>query len=226
MTGRQVVALARPLRSAIRWQPGVAAWVLVALLLVLKDEALEDPGSALLLLRGVGVVAVLGAAFVLDDEAATTIEASPSTLAWRRGLRVVTATVLVAVPWTGAWWWLEAHGTDAPWAGLTLELAALLALALCTAAAVTRWSGATDPGVATSPAVFVVVLGAFQLPPRFALYGFPGPGWDAAHARWWGLLVAATLLLFFCGRDPAARHGRLGACACMWSSWRTATRSR
>lgn len=206
MTGRQVVALARPLRAAIRWQPALAAWGLIALLLVVKDEALDDAGSALLLVRAVGVVAVLGVVFVLDDEAAATIEASPSTLAWRRLLRLVTATVLVAVPWTGTWWRVAAHGTDLPWAGLTLELAVLSALALATAAAVTRWSGSTDPGVATTPAVFVVVLGAFQLPARFALYGSPGPGWDAAHARWWGLLVAATLLLLFCGRDPAARR--------------------
>jgi len=206
MTGRQVIALARPLRSAIRWQPGVAAWGLVALLLVLKDQALEDPGSALLLLRAVGVVAVLGAAFVLDDEAATTLEASPATLAWRRFLRGMVAVALVAPPWAAAVWRLDTHGTRSPVTGLTLELVALLALALATAAAVTRWSGSTEPGVATTPVVFVVVLGAFQLPPRFALYGFPGPGWDDAHARWWGLLAAATLLLLWCGRDPAARR--------------------
>ena len=206
MTGRQVVALARPLGSAIRWRPGVAAWGLIALLLVLKDEALDDPGSALLLLRAVAVIAVLGAAFVLDDEAAPTLEASPSTLAWRRSLRVVTAAVLVAVPWVAAWGRVGAHGTDAPWAGLTLELVVLLTLALATAAAVTRWSGSTYPGVATTTNTAGVVLGAFQLPPRVALYGFPGPGWDAAHARWWGLLAVATLLLLWCGRDPAARR--------------------
>ncbi|MGI8698631.1 MAG: hypothetical protein ACR2J0_05740, partial [Mycobacteriales bacterium] len=64
----------------------------------------------------------------------------------------------------------------------------------------------TDPGVATTPVVFAVVLGAFQLPPRFGLYGGPGPGWDDAHARWWVLLAAASLLLTWCGRDPAARR--------------------
>lgn len=204
MTVRQVVALLRPLRSAVRWQPGVAAWVFVAVLVVVKDEALEDPGSALLILRAVGVIAVLGAAFVLDDEAAATLEASPSTFAWRRSLRMVTAVALVSVPWAAAWWRTDAHGTDAPWAGLTLELAALLALALATAAGVTRWSGTTDPGVATTPVVFVVVLGAFQLPPRFALYGPPGPGWDAQQARWWVVLAGAALLLLWCARDPAS----------------------
>lgn len=206
MTGRQVIALARPLQSAIRWQPGVAASGLVALLLVVKDDALEDPGSALLLLRAVGVIAVLGAAFVLDDEAAPTLEASPSTVAWRRSLRVFTASLLVAVPWALVWWRVEVHDTEAPWAGLSLELAALLALALATAAAVTRWAGTTDPGVATTPVVFGVVLGAFQLPQKFALYGAPGPGWDAAHGRWWALLAASALVFLWCGRDPAARR--------------------
>jgi hypothetical protein len=206
MTGHQVVALVRPLGSAIRWQPGLAAWGLVALLLVLEDGALDDPGSALLLLRAVAVIAVLGAAFVLDDEAALTLEASPSTLAWRRFLRVAAAVALVTPPWVGAVWRLDAHATRLPVEGLTLELIALLVLALAVAAAVTRWSASTDPGVATTPAVFVVVLGAFQLPPKFALYGVPGPGWESAHVRWWALLATATLLLLWCGRDPAARR--------------------
>lgn len=206
MTGPALRALAGPLRSAVRWQPGVAAWGLVALLLVLKDEAFDDVGSALLLLRAVGIIAVLGAAFVLDDEAAATLEASPSTLAWRRSLRVVTALALVAVPWAAAWWRVVAHGTELPWVGLTVEVVALLALALASAAGVARWTGSDEPGVATTPVVFVVVLGAFQLPQRFALYGGPGPGWDAAHLRWSVLLAATTLLLLWCGRDPAARR--------------------
>ena len=204
MTGRQVVALARPLSAATRWQPAVASWVIVAVLLVLKDETLDDPGTALLLLRAAGVVAVLGAAFVLDDDAAVTLEASPSTLVWRRMLRLVTAVALVSVPWSAAVWRVGTHGTDLPVADLTLELAALLALAMATAAAVTRWSGSTDPGVGTVPVVFAVVLGAFQLPPKLALYGAPGPGWDGAHARWWVLLAVALLFLSWCNRDPAA----------------------
>lgn len=208
MTGPQLVGLARPLRAAVRWQPGVAAWGLVTALLVVKDEALADPGSALMLVRGAAVIAVLGATFVLDDEAAPTLEASPTTLAWRRSIRVATAVGLVSLAWAGVWWRAEAHGTDLPWAGLTLELAALLALALATAAGVSRWTGANDPGVATTPAVFVVVLGAFQLPPRFALYGAPGPGWDDAHERWWVLLGAAAALLVWCARDPAGRRPR------------------
>lgn len=206
MTGPQLFALAHPLRSAVRWQPGVAAWGLVALLLVLKDEALTNVGSALLLVRAVGVIAVLGAAFVLDDEAAATLEASPSTLAWRRSLRVGTAVALVAVPWAAAWWRVDAHGTELPWAGLTVEVVTLLSLALATAAGVARWTGAHDPGVAATPVVFVVVLGAFALPQRVALYGGPGPGWDAAHLRWSVLLATTALLLLWCGRDPTARR--------------------
>jgi hypothetical protein len=206
VTARQVTALVRPLSGAIRWQPGLAAWVMVAVLLAIEDEALDGEGSAVMLLRAVSVVAVLGAAFVLDDEAASTLEASPSTLAWRRFLRGVAAVALVSPPWAAAVWRLDTHATGLPLAGLTLELFALLVLALATAAAVTRWSGSTDPGVAATPVVLVVVLGAVQLPARFALYGDPGPGWDAAHARWVGVLAAATLVLLWCGRDPEARR--------------------
>jgi hypothetical protein len=206
VTGRQVTALIGPLSGAIRWQPAMVAWATVAVLLAIKDDALDDPGAALLLLRAVGVVAVLGAAFVLDDEAATTLEAAPTALAWRRFLRAAVAVALVTPPWAAAVWRLDTHATRLPVAGLTLELFGLLLLALAAAAAVTRGSGSTDPGVATTPVVLVVVLGAFQLPSGFALYGFPGPGWDAAHARWLGVFATATLLLLWCGRDPAARR--------------------
>jgi hypothetical protein len=206
VTARQVTALVRPLSAAIRWQPAMAAWAMVAVLLTIEDDSLDAPGPALLLLRAVGVVAVLGAAFVLDDEAAPMLEASPSTLAWRRFLRGAASVALVIPPWAGAVWRLDTHATRLPVAGLTLELFALLVLALATAAAVTRWSGSTDPGVAATPVVLVVVLGAFQLPARFALYGVPGPGWDADHVRWVGVFAAATLLLLWCGRDPQARR--------------------
>jgi hypothetical protein len=206
MTAGQVTALVRPLSVAIRWQPAVASWAMIAVLLAIEDEARDAQSSALMLLRAVGVVAVLGAAFVLDDEAATTLEASPSTLAWRRFLRGSASVALVTPPWVAAVWRLDTHATRLPVAGLTLELYALLALALATAAAVTRWSGSTDPGMAATPVVLMVVLGAFQLPARFALYGVPGSGWDAAHARWVGVFAAATLVLLWCGRDPEARR--------------------
>lgn len=206
MSGRQVLALLRPLRAAVRWPAGVVSWVLVAALLVLEDDALDEPGPALLLVRAAGVIAVLGAGFVLDDEAAGTLESSPSTLAWRRCLRILSAVVLVAVPWTFTLWRLDTHGTRLPVAGLTLEVAALLAVALATAAAVAARTGTTDPGVATTPAVFVLVLGAFQLPPTLSLYGGPGGGWGDAHARWAVLLAAAALVLLWLSRDPAARR--------------------
>jgi hypothetical protein len=179
---------------------------MIAVLLAIEDEALDAPGPSLVLLRAVGVVAVLGAAFVLDDEAATTLEASPSTLAWRRFLRGAASVALVIPPWGVAVWRLDTHATRLPVVGLTLELFTLLVLALAIAAAVTRWSGSIDPGVAATPAVLLVVLGAFQLPTRFALYGAPGPGWGADHVRWLGVFVAATLVLLWCGRDPEARR--------------------
>lgn len=205
MSGRQVLALLGPLLAAIRWPAGVVSWGLVAALLAVKDEALDDPGSALILVRAAGVIAVLGAGFVLDDEAAGTLESSPSTLAWRRSLRVLLAVLLVAVPWMLILWRLDAHGTRLPVGGLTLEVVALLAVALATAAAVSRRSGTIDPGVATTPAVFVLVLGAFQLPPMLALYAGSGSGWDEAHIRWAAVLAAGALALLWLSRDPAAR---------------------
>ena len=206
---RQLSALRRPLAAAIRWQPMVLGTLLVAVLLAVKAPDVTSAESAVLWLRVVAIVLASSACFVLDDDAAELLSPSPASLARRRTLRLGVAVGLVALPWAGSVLAVSMRPrVDVPVWGLTLELAALLAVGLAAAAAMDRWTGVPDPGVGASPLVFALALLAFRLPARWALYVPPGPAWDDAHLRWAALLGGASLVLAWSMRDPAARSAR------------------
>ncbi len=199
----QLPALLRPLVSAVRWQPSIGAIALAGLLLALKADDLNDGGTALMVLRGVAALLALSAAFLLDDTAANTLAASPTSLAWRRSHRLAILAVLVGAPWTLAVLAVQSRGTDLPVAGLTLELVTLLAVGLATGASITRWTDVPEPGVLAAPLTVGTLLTASRLPERWALLVPPGPSWGPAHERWALLLAAAVLALLWCNRDPA-----------------------
>lgn len=202
---RQVPALVRPLACAVRWQPLVGAAALAAVLLVLKADDLGEQGTAVLVLRAVAALLAVGAAFLLDDGATDTLAASPSTLAWRRGHRLVMLVALAGVAWLLAVLAVRSQGADPPIAGLTLELAALLGLAIAVAAGITRWAHTAEPGPMAAPFVFGAILSATRLPERWAVVVGPGPAWEPAHQRWALLLAVSLVLLIACNRDPAHR---------------------
>lgn len=203
----QLPALLRPLLSAVRWQPSIGAIALAALLLALKADDLGAGGTALMLLRGVAALLALGAAFLLDDPAANTVAGSPTSLAWRRSHRLALLAMLVGTPWTLAVLAVQSRGTDVPIAGLTLELATLLAVGLAAGAIITRWTDAPEPGVFAAPLTVGILLTAFRLPEQCALFVPRGPLWGPAHERWALVLAAAVLAFLQCTRDPA--HPRL-----------------
>jgi hypothetical protein len=201
---QQMSVLLRPLRTAVRWQPLLGATVLVVVLLAVKADDLHQDGTALMVLRGVAALLALGAAFLIDDAAAVTLAASPTSLAWRRLHRLLVAA-LVTVPWTLAVLVVRSRGAETPVAGLTLELVTLVALALAAAGGITRWTGICEPGVLAAPLVCGLILASFQVPERWALLAWPGTEWEAAHQRWGVLLGAAVLVLAWCTCDPARR---------------------
>jgi hypothetical protein len=135
---RQLPPLLRPLRDALRWQPAAGAAALAALLLAWKADDLDDGGTALMSLRAVAAVLALGAAFLLDDAAADTLACSPTSLAWRRSSYLLATAALTGIPWAAAVLTAQSLGADLPVVALTLEFAALVALALAAAAALTR----------------------------------------------------------------------------------------
>ncbi len=204
---QQMSVLLRPLRTAVRWQPLLGATVLVVVLLAVKADDLHQDGTALMVLRGVAALLALGAAFLLDDAAAVTLAASPTSMVWRRWHRLLEAA-LVAVPWALAVLVVRSRGAEPPVPGLTLELVTLVMLALAAAGGITRWTEVSEPGVLAAPLLGGIVLASFRIPERWALLAWPGPEWDAAHHRWGLLLAVALLVLPWCTRDPARRRSR------------------
>lgn len=205
----------------------------VALLVVqLSPAALFRLGG--LPVRLAAVALALGAGLVLDDPAAETLAATPTTLAARRALRL-----LLAVPVLGAAWILvlglsaqrlpmpAAAATDPsgampaggvttavvgtgemPAGGFTLELAGMVAAALAVAALAIRVLGdGRVGGVVAGPALLALLGAALRLPGRWALFA-PHPAhpvWAGAQGRWLLALLVATTVLTAASRDPAAR---------------------
>jgi len=205
---RQIPALVHPLTAAVRWQPLLAAAALGGVLLAVKADDLGENGAALAVLRGVAALLAVGAAFLLDDGATDTLAASPSTLAWRRHQRLVILTMLAGLPWALAVLMVRINGATPPVGGLTLELAAMLALALAAAAGIMRWAQTCEPGVLAVPVVLGVILAMNRLPERWALVVTPGPAWGEAHQRWAGLFALGVTVFALCNRDPARGRRR------------------
>ena len=151
------------------------------------------------------VASTAGLGFALDDPAAETIAASPTTLTRRRIRRVSIAGAITAATWLTIAGVVATSDTQRfPTYDVIIEVAALAAMGLATSALVQRRTQA--PGGPT--AALVVLVG-----PAF-LYGvvfrdvrvFPSlvPGQDLRE-RWIWLALAGTALLALTSRDPAGR---------------------
>src|SRR5262249_32164335 len=167
------------------------------------------PAEVALWLRLATIVAALGCAFLLDDPREPTTEGVAGSLLLRRGLggarlRPARAAGGVAVRGRAR----PAHpARPLPVAALTLEAAAVLAVAVALAAAGARLTPERRGGVVAAPALLALACAAFLLPARVALYPPPGrAAWDAAHRRWAVLLGLALAAFATACRDPARRR--------------------
>ncbi len=201
----------RPTARSMPWLPllGGAAGAGMGMWLI-------DPGGGeTATMSGLRVTAFLlaaGAAFALDDPAATTLAASPTGLAARRGQRLM----LVAPVWAVVWA-LAVTATQVAWphgvpvAAATLEAAGMLALAVAAAAIAVPHVAEGRGGVVAGPVLTLAMMSALLaqfLYPRWAtLFAFsPGaPEWQASHTRWTVLLVAGIVALVVTSLDPARR---------------------
>jgi fluoroquinolone transport system permease protein len=197
------LVLAGALPRTTRWPPVLAGWLMAAGLLAWKADDVRDAGGAVTLLRVVAVLLATSVVALADDAAENQLAAAPVPLAWRYGVRCGVATLAVAIPWAGALLWVRPGDLAA---ALSLECAALTAVALAVAGGVARWSGARDASIAAGPAVFAAAILASVLPSSWALYATPGHGWAAAHLRWAGVLTGALALLLPTVGDPAQRR--------------------
>jgi hypothetical protein len=191
---------------SMRLLPFMVGAVAVAALFVHRGGFTDVTGP----LRALGLVLALAGGFVLDDTAATTLQASPYPLARRLVLRMGFAEAVIAVLWCIALWRVlptSADGQRAALAlGLTVELAAASTLVWATAAWGRR-RGLDEPGIATAPLLLALIfVGVAQQ--RVPLVVGPGANWLTAHMHWTAILTAATACLAYAMRDPAARTRR------------------
>ena len=177
---RQSALLIRPLARTVRWLPLPAAALVGVGLLTFAEQGLVDLRTAMIALS-------IGAAFVLDDPAADTVESSPAPLLFRATLRIALVLPLVAALWGLLLW--AASGSPAVGAS-TLELAGMLAVTFAAAALL---------NAAAAGPVLLVVLGAARLlPDRWSIFD----GSRAAHERWAMLLAIALAGFFYASLDP------------------------
>jgi hypothetical protein len=208
-TARATASLLRLARVArtISW-PAPIGGVLACAALVALASSDESPVGRW---PGFGAMALCaGAAFVLDDAAGAAADATPTSLARRRMLRVALALPLLCAAWAGALWFATPDdgtlfGPDAR-GGLSLQFAGMLALTFAGSAVALRVVPDGRAGWAGVVAPFVLLGVAYWLPERWTLFAAPGDGqWPASQWRWAALLVLGLLTLAWASRDPADR---------------------
>ena len=150
------------------------------------------------------VVTSFGVGFALDDAAAATLEASPSTALTRRGMRVCLLLAILAVGSTlqlaAAAISVGLHGV--PIGAWFVQDAAFVAVTLAVSAGAQWLLAERTGGAAAAPTALLLlfVVGALAHV-RPWLSPIPGaPHWN----RWGYLLAAATAALVGLSRDPAS----------------------
>lgn len=200
----QVPVLVPGTIRALPWGPLLGG---AALGLAMVHFGSGDPGSLMLRLRLAAVLVCAGAAYMVDDPAARTLACSPTPLLGRRAYRVVAAVVVAGATWGTLL--IAVRGAAGPggWApaSLSLQAAALLAVALSMAVLASRVAPDGRGGVAGSAAVLCLALIAVALPERWTPFPLGGAGSSNRPA----LLLAVGMVAFvLASLDPARRSTR------------------
>lgn len=216
---RCAALIVRPTARVLNW-PALLAGAAIAFVvaaLATRDRFLDLAG-AVHVLRLAAIPLVVGVAFALDDPTEATMAGLPTPLALRRVVRLALVLPAVALSWFGLLLYVsrapvlvESAGemdvlTDLlPVWALTLEAAAMVAVALAVAALSARYSTDGTGGVVAAPTLLGMMAAALFLPARWQLWAAVSDGevlWRQAHQHWAILLVAATALLAHASRDP------------------------
>jgi len=204
---RQGRLLIAPTARAMAWAPAAIA-AGIALAIVGNDlRRTTDPFLATMSLRNAALALAAGAAFVLDDPAAPTIESLPPSAMFRRAVRVGLLVCSVLPVWTTLAIASSMRAPGVPVAALTLETAATVAFVV-TAAAVMIKTGRLVVGALVVPMALVFRMIGERLPDRWTLFGgFPGTNlWTEAHQHWGSFLVLSLAVLLVSTLDPARRR--------------------
>lgn len=164
---------------------------------VLAVSAFADQADPTFALVAALLLSTCAIGFTLDDEAAVTLAASPTTVRRRRSLAASLGLPPIFVAWGGALAvvggaWPELHVNVV---ALAIEISALTLLALAMAA---RWGGATASIGAPASALVLTVF-------AYRFNGLPSLPIDGQwHERWLLVALAALAWFIFELRDPAA----------------------
>lgn len=205
MSRRQVSLLIRPLLRALDVR-AVAGIALAAFLVVVFR--VERGASAIEALRLGSLFLAAGAAFAFDDAARVTLAAVPPPLWSRRALQAAMVCTPLAASWIASCVYAAMRaggaGGGLPFLGLSLELAAMIALVIAVAAVIVT-SGRDRPGLfaVSTPILLHFVL--LLIPAKFSLLGaMPGSHeWLGERVRWLILLAGALAVIAGLTRDPA-----------------------
>jgi hypothetical protein len=185
---------------AVRWAVPLVAFALAGAVLLWRRADLADPESALVVVRVVGVLLVVGVLPLVDDPTARQVESVPLPLWAREAPRLTAMAVLVLGPV-----WALALAVDLPSAALLVEAGSTLALATGAALLVRRATDQVEPSAMVAVGVLVLTAAIYLMPARWALYVGPGTSWADAHLRWAGLLAIGVAGVAAAVRDPAER---------------------
>lgn len=198
---RQVMAGAwwAAARSASWRTPLAAAGLSLALVIQHRlTQPAADAASFTPRAQLVAAIAAAAAATLLDDPAAVLVATSPTTRAWRTGLRVTQGLLAWSATWAVTLALIATAAGTPPVASLTRQALALLAVAVGVAAI----RGAAN----AAAAVGLVTFSALMVPDRWSLLsGEPAANWRLAL-----LGLAGGIALVWASRDGGRRHHSRG----------------
>lgn len=148
-----------------------------------------------------------GAAYLIDDAAATVTVAAPHGL-WRRRLpRLANGVGILTATWVGILGLLRWQDSALPVLGLTGEVVVLGLLAVAAAEVLSR-RGEPEPGNQVAPVVMLLGFAAVVMEQVMSLTIFVpagGTGGVARQLSWVAAGLLAAGIVFVASRDPASR---------------------
>ncbi|CAN5551650.1 hypothetical protein BH24ACT5_BH24ACT5_25160 [soil metagenome] len=196
---RQAIALAQSSTRVVKWQPTAQVMLFATLFVILGSRA-----GVLQRLSIAGVAVAAASAFVLDDSAAITLAAVPTSLPVRRFWRVAATVVTITLWWAAAIAVATHQVGYFPLRGRALELIVFVTIALAVSAIASMVGDRIEGGIAG--AIIVGVCYALTLLPPWRWLPFPAhPDAAGAHTRLLMILAGALTLLAWASRDPARR---------------------
>jgi hypothetical protein len=189
---RQLGDLVRAEVRAMRLGPLAGGVGLTALLVGLAlRHRITDPAGLVPILQIVAIALGLGFAFIFDDPSADSISSAPTSLLFRRALRVTVSAASVGAVWGAVL--LAARlraGQPIPMGIPSLYLITTLTFVVATACATGRATREGPGGIAGGPLLLLVIGLSRVLPPRFRFFEA-----DTGHGYSTALRLAVVAVL-------------------------------